>query len=432
MRAAAVVAIAALALSRAQAEVSQWGQTRLARPASCTEVAAGTDLQAAVDSAQPGSVLCLAPGDYHGPLVVSRRVRLWGPRTARIVSRATGSTVRVNAPGAALEGFTIDGSGARFERADAALRIEADDVRAEGLRIAHALFGILAERARRVRIAGNEIEGDAAKPLGLRGDAIRLWEVRDSEVLANQVRSARDVVAWYAPGNRFAENEITRGRYGIHFMYSHGCRVERNRFDANVVGVFVMYSRGVALEGNEIRRSAGAAGMGIGVKDAGAITIRDNRLADNRVGLYLDQSPLDPSDHNWIERNNLAAHDRAVVFHGGAARNHFRENALRANEVQVAVEGGGDALAAEWRGNYFDDYRGYDLDGDGIGDLPHEVRSLAGEWTQRAPTLALVRGTPALALVEGLGAAVPLFRPTTLLSDPAPRMRLPIEALDAD
>jgi nitrous oxidase accessory protein len=401
-----------------------WGQTPNDLAASpCREIPAGANVQAAIDAAPPGSALCLAAGEHAGPIVVSRSVLLRGPRAARIVSRGTGSTVRVAAAGAALEGFTVDGSGGRFERADAAVRIEADDVRVEGVRVVHALFGILAERVNRARILGNEVEGNAAKTLGLRGDAIRLWEVRESEVVGNRVRDARDVVAWYAPGNRFADNEIARGRYGIHFMYSHECQVERNRFEANVVGVFVMYSRGVALAGNTIRRSAGAAGMGIGVKEAGQILVRDNTLADNTVGIYLDQSPLDERDHNRIEGNTLAGHDRAIVFLGGAARNHFLRNTLSGNTVQVALEGGGDALAAEWRGNYFDDYRGYDLDGDGTGDLPHEARSLAGEWTQRAPSLAVFRGTPALAMVEWLGAAVPLFRPTTLLSDPEPRMR---------
>jgi nitrous oxidase accessory protein len=245
--------------------------------------------------------------------------------------------------------------------------------------------------------------------------------------MRNRVWNARDVVAWYAPGNRFADNEIARGRYGIHFMYSHDCRVEGNRFDANVVGVFVMYSRGVRLEENEIRRSAGAAGMAIGVKEAGRIAVRRNLLADNTVGLYLDQSPLDPRDHNWIEDNVFAAHDRAIVFLGGAARNHFTGNTLRGNAVQVALDGGGDASAAEWRGNYYDDYLGYDLDGDGTGDIPHEERSLGAQWTTRAPALALFRGTPALALVEWLGGAVPLFRPMTLLSDPEPRMHSGIE-----
>jgi nitrous oxidase accessory protein len=392
-----------------------------ARPQPCHDVAPGTALQAALDAAQPGEALCLAAGDYAGPLVVAKRITLWGSRDARVVSRGVGSTIRVTGSGAALLGFRVDGSGSRFERSDAAVRVAADDTRVEGLAIENALFGILAERANRVRIAGNEIAGISTSTLGLRGDAIRLWEVRHSRVEGNRVRDARDIVAWYAPENVFAGNEIERGRYGIHFMYSHGCRVERNRFDRNVVGVFVMYSQGVEIVGNEMLRAAGAAGMGIGAKESGRLVMRGNRIAGNTIGIYLDQSPLDPRDENRIEGNLIAGHDRAIVIHGGSARNHLVANELRSNDVQVALEGGGNASAAEWRGNYYDDYRGYDLDRDGVGDLPHEQRSLAAAWTQRAPALALFRGTPALALAEWLGETVPLFRPETLFVDETPR-----------
>jgi nitrous oxidase accessory protein len=422
-RAAILGVIAALANTAAAAESPP-------RPRACQEVPAGAALQPLLDSAEPGSALCLAPGDYSGPLSLTRAVELWGPREARVISRGTGSTIRVSAAFTSLAGFTIDGSGGRFERLDAAVLVEADDTRVEGLRITRALFGILVQRAERVRIAGNEVEGFASKTLGLRGDAIRLWEVRHSEVVDNRVADARDVVAWYAPDNVFRGNSIARGRYGLHFMYSHGCRVERNRFDANVVGVFVMYSSRVALEHNRLLHASGAAGMGIGVKESGKLAIRNNQIADNTVGLYLDASPFDPADENWIEGNLFALNDRAIVFHGRAEGNHLRGNALRENSVQVALEGGGDARAADWAGNYFDDYRGYDLDRDGVGDLPHEQRSLAGDWTHRAPAIAFFRGTPALALAEWLGATVPLFRPTTLLVDPTPRSRA--EAVLAD
>ena len=74
-----------------------------------------------------------------------------------------------------------------------ALADRPDDVRVEGLRVVRALFGILAELVNRARILGNEVEGDAAKTLGLRGDAIRLWEVRESEVARNRVSDAREI-----------------------------------------------------------------------------------------------------------------------------------------------------------------------------------------------------------------------------------------------
>jgi nitrous oxidase accessory protein len=97
------------------------------------------------------------------------------------------------------------------------------------------------------------------------------------------------------------------------------------------------------------------------------------------------------------------------------------------------VDGRGDAREALWRGNHFDDYAGYDLDGDGVGDVAYELRSLSSAWISQFPALAFFRGTPALALAEAIGRIVPLFEPRLVLSDPEPRMaRVSWELADAD
>ena len=100
------------------------------------------------------------------------------------------------------------------------------------------------------------------------------------------------------------------------------------------------------------------------------------------------------------------------------ARNGFESNVFADNRTQVRVDGRSDALDADWQRNWFDDYAGYDLDGDGFGDLPYELRSLAEEWIAHYPALAFFRGSPALGLVELIGRVVPIFAPRTLLVDP--------------
>jgi nitrous oxidase accessory protein len=411
-----VLAAAGLALAAASAAAP--------RPLACVPLGPGDDLAGSVGNALPGTRFCLAPGDHAGPLEVPDGVTVSGPRDARIRAGADGTTVRLGGLGAALEGVTVDGSGARFDLLDAAVLVTADDTRVERVRIVSALFGIRVERANRVVLRDNEVEGNPAKVLGLRGDGIRLWEVRGSTIEGNRMRDSRDLVVWYSPGNRFLGNRIEGGRYGTHFMYSHDNVARGNDYDRNVVGIFVMYSRRLQIEGNRIARAAGAAGIGVGLKESGDITLRGNRLLGNTVGLYVDTSPLDPSEHNRFEHNQIRFHDRAIVFHGGADRNHFVANELRDNRSQVVLEGRGDARAAEWSGNLWDDYAGYDLDGDGVGDIPYQLRSLANEWIGRIPALAFFRGSAALAAVEWLGAALPLFQPTTLLVDPAPRTRV--------
>jgi nitrous oxidase accessory protein len=333
--------------------------------------------------------------------------------------------VRLEADGAALLGLTVDGSGGRFDLLDAAVRVRADDVRVEGVAIRNALFGVLVEQSRRVRVRGNEIEGDPSKPLGLRGDAIRLWEVRESLVEGNRVRHARDVVVWYSPGNRLVGNRVESGRYGTHFMYSHDNVVERNRYERNVVGIFVMYSRGIRIRQNLLALSAGAAGIGLGAKESGNLEVVENWFPRNTVGAYLDTSPLQEDAHNRFEANHFVLCDTGVVFHGGASRNRFRDNEFRDNGSPVRVEGRGDARDADWTENYWGEYAGYDLDGDGFGDVPYALRSLSQELAARAPALRLLRGSPAMALVEFVGRAVPLFQARTLLMDERPRMRAP-------
>jgi nitrous oxidase accessory protein len=391
------------------------------RPIGCVDVAAGEDLAARLAEAAPGTALCLAPGEYDGPLLLDGAT-LWGPREAVVRSRGEGTTIRLRGEGAALLGLTVDGSGSRFDTLDAAVHVEGHGHRVEGIAVRRATFGILVERATGVALRGNRVAGDPSAPLGLRGDGIRLWETHDSEVADNAVADSRDVVLWYASGNRLTGNRVERGRYGAHLMYSHRNRIEGNEFRGNVTGLFLMYSREIAVRDNVFAESGGAAGIGLGLKESGGVEARGNLFVHNTVGLYVDTSPLWPDDRNRFEANRFFLNGAAVSFLGPADGNAFRANAFRDSRVQVEVAGGGDARAAEWRGNRFDDYAGYDLDGDGTGDIPYELRSLTSDLVSSRPALAFFRGTPALALAEAIGRIVPLFEPRLLLVDPAPRL----------
>lgn len=394
------------------------------RASDCVRVTPDQDLQAVLDAAPVGGSLCLAPGRHRGPVRIERRLALRGEAGASIASTGVGSTVEIVARGARLQDVAIDGSGGRFDLLDAAVRVGADEVQVEGVTIENALFGILAEECSRVEIRGNRVVGSPGKALGMRGDGIRLWEVRDSVVEDNRLSDSRDLVVWYSPGNRFRGNVVERSRYGTHFMYSHDNRVEDGVFDGNVVGIFAMYSRTLVIRRNRILRSGGAAGMGLGAKESGGLRVESNRLLGNTTGLYLDTSPLHPDQENRFLGNEVRLGDVAVIFHGLAERNHFLGNRFGGNRSLVRVEGRGDARAATWRGNVYAGYQGYDLDGDGVGDLPYELRSLSGQLVGDHPSLSFFEGTAAMGVVEWLGRLVPLLRPKTLLVDPAPRVEL--------
>jgi nitrous oxidase accessory protein len=230
-------------------------------------------------------------------------------------------------------------------------------------------------------------------------------------------------VMWYSSRNRFVDNLVTHGRYGTHFMYSHDCVVARNRYVSNVVGVFVMYTHGIHLEGNLIADHSAVGGLGLGLKDSGDVTVRDTRFVHNRVAVHLDNSPGHLERHNVFEGNEFRLSEAAVVFHSSPERNAFLGNSFRNNHVHVRVDGGGHALGMTWLGNDFDDYAGYDLDGDGFGERPYELRRLSSQLTSRQPQLAFLRGTPSLWMVDVASEVSPLLRPQTVLVDERPRLR---------
>lgn len=392
------------------------------RPLACVPVAAGADLQAAIDGSEDGAALCLAAGAYDGPLTVTKPVTIWGPREAVIHSGGQGTTIQVQADGAALLGLTVDGSGGRFDTLDAAVHVVADDVRVQGVRVQNAVFGLLVEKVNRAALIDNVVQGPDSGPLGLRGDGIRLWETHDSEVRNNQVIGCRDVVVWYSRDNQIVENTVLRSRYGTHFMYSHGNHVEGNRYLDNVVGIFIMYSRNLTLRDNLLVRSSGAGGMGLGIKESGNLTVTGNAFIADTKGVYMDTTPLEPDDRNIFENNAFFYSEVAVVMHSSEDRNAFIGNTFVSNHSQLEVEGGGNALWVKWEGNAFDDYAGYDMDHDGFGDIPYELRRLSSQLESTYPQLQFFRGAITLGLLDAVSSLFPMIAPKTMLVDPRPRM----------
>ena len=208
-------------------------------------------------------------------------------------------------------------------------------------------------------------------------------------------------------------------------MYSHDATVKGNHYLRNLVGLFLMYSQHVTAENNVIKDSNQPDGMGLGNKDSVGLSCRNNLILRNTIGSYIDISPARSGDANRFDRNLYALNGTAVVFHSSERNTAFLDNSFRDNQNLVAVEGGGDALGVTWLGNYFDDYQGYDLNHDGRGDVPYELRSLSNELTNTYPELQFLHGSAALAMLDAVGHIFPLIQPKLILSDPSPRMSPP-------
>ncbi len=385
------------------------------------ESAAGPrPFQELVDATPEGGILAPAPGTYAGPVVVRRPMRIEGAGRVTIDGGGRGTVVQIEASGVALRGLRLTGSGANHDSVDAGVKIVGSRNVVEGNVIENCLFGIDLAQSNGNRVSGNRIHSKHLE-MGVRGDAIRLWYSFGNEITDNDISDVRDFVVWYSEGNTISRNRITRSRYALHTMYAHKNHVEDNEYRDNMAGIFLMYSDGVEMRRNRIVGSQGATGIGIGLKETSDVTAEDNWIVYCAQGIYLDVSPYEPDTTNRFLRNQIAYNGVGVTLHSDWHDNVFEDNDFRGNFVQVAVRGGGSALRNTWSRNYWDDYEGFDRNGDGTGDTPYELRAYADRIWMEIPEASLFRSSPVLEVIDFLDRLAPFSNPTLILRDDAPR-----------
>jgi len=375
------------------------------------------------DPAGPRDI-ALAPGTYTGDLIIKRAVALHGTKGVTLEGTGTGTVVLVQASDVTIENVVVRRSGHRHTSEDAGIKATGERVHLSNVTVTDTLFGIALEQCKACSIDRAHVVGypDEAE---LRGDGVKLWESHDSTVRDCLIESARDLVVWYTRRATLEGNVVRRGRYGTHFMYAHDAVVRRSRLEGNVVGIFVMYSKRLTLEDNVVAGARGAAGLGLGFKDSDAVTVRGNWLVANTAGTYLDNSPRTPQEPVVFSGNVIALNDVALRLHNSERGLSFRGNDFRQNALMAEVDGGGNALAVDLGGNYYSDYQGYDLNGDGVGDVAYEVKALSSDLTDKRPSLKYFRGTAAMGLVDAVAHAVPVMAARTILKDAAPLMQRP-------
>ena len=376
-------------------------------------------LQDLVNAAPAGSLLRLAPGSYSGPVVVNKTLTIDGGGAVTVDGGGKGTVFVLEASDAVLRGLQLTNSGVSHDSDDACLNVRGDRNRIEDLRIDNCLFGIDLKKANENVLRGNRIR---SKPfdLGTRGDSIRLWYSHRNLVAGNTIEDSRDMVAWYSNENRYLDNVARRSRYSIHFMFAAGNLVEGNRFYDNAVGVYVMYSGGGAIRNNLFSRANGPTGMAVGFKEASDVLVEGNEIIYCAIGVGLDMSPFEPDSSITIRGNRIAYNGIGVSFLADKDGTLVEHNLFEGNLSQVAMGDAGSARNNVWRGNYWDDYQGFDRDHDQVGDRPHELYAYADQLWMAIPYARFFRNAPVMEMLDFLERLAPFSTPVLLLRDQQP------------
>ncbi|MBT4035122.1 MAG: nitrous oxide reductase family maturation protein NosD, partial [Candidatus Marinimicrobia bacterium] len=205
-------------------------------------------------------------------------------------------------------------------------------------------------------------------------------------------------------------------RYGLHFMFSNHNRYHNNRFDKNGAGVAVMYSRHVDMHNNVFADNWGSAAYGLLLKDIYDSNITDNQFNRNTVGLYSEAC-----NRIQVEGNTFKNNGWAVKIMANSMDNVFTHNNFLSNTFDIATNSRQNFNA--FSQNYWNRYKGYDLDKDGIGDIPfHPVKLFSLLTEKNEPTLMLMRSI-FVEIMDLAESYIPILTPATLI-DAEPLMRI--------
>jgi nitrous oxidase accessory protein len=384
------------------------------------------DLQRRLDAAPRGSTVVVPAGRYAGPIVIHGPLTVVAPDGATIDGGGTGSVVTIDGADVQFRGFTVRNSGRDVTEEAAGIKVTGNGHLIEHNRVEDVYFGVHLGDGARVAVRQNTIvpgERHGARP----GHGISAWHLRDSDILGNRISHARDgIYLSFTERVSVTGNVVTSCRYGLHSMYSHDARFEDNEATSNLLGAALMMSDRLVLRRNRIaRHREGAAAYGVLLKDIGELVADGNVIVANRVGVYAETVPTDPSRQALLAGNLVAGNDVGLALQSTAALT-VTGNRIAENMTDVRPLGRVLSPGMRWtrdgRGNSWGRYRGFDADGDGIGDVPFQLEDAMDALIRRNNSIQAFLYTPAHLAFEAAARMFPLYRQPPVLVDARPLM----------
>ncbi|MDD3060709.1 MAG: nitrous oxide reductase family maturation protein NosD, partial [Sulfurimonas sp.] len=129
--------------------------------------------------------------------------------------------------------------------------------------------------------------------------------------------------------------------------------------------------------------------------------------------------------NNWIIGNKILYNSEAMHFHSLSEANVIKENVIIGNIEDILNDSRGSrTYENEIVGNYWDNYEGFDTNGDNIGDTPHKVYQYADQLWVYDPNVKFFYGSPVISLLNFLAKLAPFTKPLFLLEDTKPKVRI--------
>lgn len=375
-------------------------------------------IKQAVGLAKNNDTIKVMPGNYaEGTITITKPLVLSGISFPVLDGENKFEILVIQASDVYVNGFVFKNSLHSSSNDYAAVSImNASKVYIENNTILNANFGIHVANSNYCTIKNNRITGEAVSEQSA-GNGIHIWKSNHINVESNYITGHRDGIYFEFVYDSEIKNNISEKniRYGLHFMFSDKDNYINNIFSNNGTGVAVMYTKNVRMEGNTFEKNWGSASYGILLKDITDSYMLNNKFTDNTIGIFMEGGNRIDIKKNIFKNNGWAMKVQANCMDNNINYNDFKNNTFD-------ISTNGTLVLSNFNNNYWDKYEGYDLNRDGIGDIPYHPVSMYSMIVEENPNALMLLRSFTVQLLDKAEKAIPGLTPENLV-DTKPLMK---------
>ncbi len=369
-------------------------------------------IQSAIDISKSGDSIFIKAGLYKESnlIIYKKSLHITGEEGTVIDTENNGYGFSVEATDIVIKNLVIKNIKISYTKEYAAILLfKSYDFVIENITVENAFFGFLIQKSKDGFIRNNTISGEG-KAEADSGNAIHLWHCKNVKITENDVRRMRDgIYLEFGSTSYIANNYSTENlRYGLHFMFSNDNTYQDNTFESNGAGVAVMFSKRIKMYKNIFKKNWGTASYGILLKEINDAELKHNIFEDNTIGINADGTNRITYTENTFKNNGYA-----IKVHGACYDNIYSKNNFLYNSFDLSYSG--KLNSNKFENNYWSNYTGYDLNKDGIGDVPYRPVKLFSYLVNRTPESIVLLRSLFIDIIDFSEKVSPVFTPENLI-----------------
>lgn len=367
----------------------------------------------AVGLAKPGDTIMVLKGLYkEGNIVINKKITLLGKGYPVLDGQKKYEILSIKADGVSVKGFKIIRSGHGTIEEPCGIKIyNRSDIVIQSNILDDNFFGIFIQNGKNCIVKNNKITA-YSKEEQLIGNGIHCWKSDSLQIIGNTISGHRDGIYFEFVTNSVVWRNVSINniRYGLHFMFSNDDAYISNVFKNNGAGVAVMFTKRVKMFNNFFEENWGDSAYGLLLKEITDSYIIGNKFIKNTSGIHMEGTSRILIEKNIFEANGWGMNIQASCMDDVITNNNFIGNTFD-------ISTNGSLVLNTFNSNYWDKYEGYDLDKNGVGDVPYHPLSLFAVLTERNPSAMLLFRSFMITLLDKSEKVLPSITPDNFIDN---------------